>query len=56
MFETLVEGWEDLTLEAEEVVDLGDRLFGVSHITRHGSLSGLALDAPLFQVMNLAMG
>ncbi len=27
MFETLAEGWEDLTIQSEEVVDLGDRLF-----------------------------
>ena len=56
MFETLVEGWEDLTLQSEEVVDLGDRLFGVSHLTGHGRLSGIALDIPLFQVVNLRNG
>ena len=56
MFETLVEGWEDLTLKSEEVIDLGDRLFGISHITGHGRYSGIALDMPLFQVVNLRDG
>ncbi|MGH2986529.1 MAG: nuclear transport factor 2 family protein [Solirubrobacterales bacterium] len=56
MFETLVEGSEELTLQPEEVVDLGDRLYGVSRITGHGRLSGIALDMPLFQVVTLRSG
>lgn len=56
MLETVAEGWEDLTLQPEEVVDLGDRLFGVSHVKGHGRLSGIVLDIPLFQVVNLRNG
>ena len=56
MFETLADGWEDLTIQSEEVVDLGDRLFGVSHLTGHGKISGVPLDIPLFQVVNLRNG
>ena len=56
MFETLTEGWEELTIQSEEVIDLGDRLFGVSRITGHGKLSGIVLDMPLFQVVNLRNG
>jgi ketosteroid isomerase-like protein len=56
MCETLVEGWDDLTYRSEEVVDLGDRLFGVSRVTGHGRLSGVALDIPLFQVVTLRNG
>jgi len=56
MLETLVEEWEELTLQSEEVIDLGDRLFGVSHVTGHGRLSGIALDIHLFQVVTLRNG
>jgi ketosteroid isomerase-like protein len=56
MLKTMVEGWEELTLRSEEVTDLGDRLFGVSHVTGHGRLSGIALDIRLFQVVNLRNG
>jgi ketosteroid isomerase-like protein len=56
MCETLVEGWDDLTFRSEEVVDLGDRLFGVSHVTGHGRWSGVALDIPLYQVVTLRHG
>jgi ketosteroid isomerase-like protein len=56
MLETLVEGWENLKLHSEEVIDLGDRLFGVSHVTGHGRLSGIALDIHLFQVVTLRNG
>ena len=56
MCETLFEGWDDLTFRSEEVIDLGDRLFGVSHVTGHGRLSGVVLDIELFQVVNLRNG
>jgi ketosteroid isomerase-like protein len=56
MLETMVEGWEELTLQPDEVIDLGDRLFGVSHVTGHGRLSGIALDIHLFQVVTLRNG
>lgn len=56
MFETLFESWEDLTLQSEEVIDLGDRLLGVSRITGHGRVSGIVLDIPLFQVVTLRKG
>jgi len=56
MLKTMVDGWEELTLQAEEVTDLGDRLFGVSHVTGHGRLSGIALDIHLFQLVTLRNG
>ncbi len=56
MFETLFSSWEELTLRSEEVIDLGDRLFGASRITGHGRVSGIALDIRLFQVMTLRHG
>jgi ketosteroid isomerase-like protein len=54
--ETLIEGWDDLTFRSEEVIDLGDRLFSVSHVTGHGKFSGIALDMDLFQVVTLRNG
>ena len=56
MLETLFDSWEELTVQPEEVIDLGDRLFGASRITGHGRVSGIALDIPLFQVMTLRNG
>ena len=56
MCETLIEGWDDLTFRSEEVIDLGDRLFGVSHVTGRGRFSGIALDIDLFQVATLRKG
>src|SRR5215211_2668592 len=56
MCETLVEGWDNLTFRSDEVIDLGDRLFGISHVTGHGRLSGIALDIDLFQVVTLRSG
>ena len=56
MFETLFDSWEELELQSEEVIDLGDRLFGASRITGHGRVSGITLDIPLFQVMTLRNG
>ena len=56
MCETLTEGWDGLTFRSEEVIDLGDRLFGVSHVTGHGRFSGVVLDIDLFQVVNLRGG
>jgi ketosteroid isomerase-like protein len=56
MCETLVEGWDDLTYRSEEVIDLGDRLFGVSRVTGHGRLSRVVLDIKLFQIVDLRNG
>jgi ketosteroid isomerase-like protein len=56
MCETLAEGWDDLTFRSEEVIDMGDRLFGISHVTGHGRLSGVVLDIELFQVVHLRRG
>jgi ketosteroid isomerase-like protein len=56
MCETLAEGWDDLTFRSEEVIDMGDRLFGISHVTGHGRLSGVVLDIQLFQVVHLRRG
>ena len=56
MFETLIDSWEQLTIQSEEVTDLGDRLLGVSRITGRGKVSGIALDIPLFQVITLRDG
>ena len=56
MCETLIAGWDDLKMQSEEVIDFGDRLLGVSHVTGHGRLSGIVLDIHLFHVVNLRRG
>jgi ketosteroid isomerase-like protein len=56
MFEGLLEVWDDLALEPEEVIDFGDRVLIAARITGHGRRSGVALDAALFQVLTLRGG
>jgi ketosteroid isomerase-like protein len=56
VWEGLMEAWEDLRLEPEELIDLGDRLLVAGRVTGHGRLSGIALDAPIFQLTALRRG
>jgi SnoaL-like domain len=56
MWQGLLEAWEDIRLEPDEVVDYGDRLLIAGRIKGHGSHSGIALDIPLFQVLFLRRG
>ncbi len=56
MFEGLLEVWDDLALEPEEVIDFGDRVLIASRMTGHGRRSGVALDTTLFQLVTLRGG
>lgn len=56
MWQGLLEAWDDLKLEPEEAIDCGDWLLVAAQITGHGRYSGIALDIPLFQVINLRRG
>lgn len=56
MFEGLLEVWDDLELQPQEVIDFGDRVLIGTRITGHGRQSGIALEMPLFQVVWLGSG
>lgn len=47
VWETLHEPW-DVDVAPEEVIDAGDRMLVVGHITARGKGSGLAADSPMF--------
>jgi hypothetical protein len=56
MWEGLIEAWEDLRLEPEEAMDLGDRLLIAGRVKGHGRHSGIPIDQPLFQLFTLRRG
>ena len=56
IWETMLESFPDLTLEPEEVLDLGDRIVSVTRMTGHGASSGLLIDQFLFQLFFLRRG
>ncbi len=56
MWRRMLEGFDDLTLEPEEVIDFGDCFICVIRLTGHGSGSGVPIDQPLFQACTLRRG
>ena len=55
-WEAAIEGFHDLRIEHEEVLDFGDRLLAAGRMTGHGTSSGIAVDEPLFQLFTLRRG
>ena len=56
VWRNMLEAFADLTMEPEELVDLGDRLFAVTVVTGHGTGSGVPVSTRLFQVFTLRRG
>jgi ketosteroid isomerase-like protein len=56
VWRVMLDGFADLTLEPEEVLDLGDRLIATVRMRGHGSGSGVPFDQTLFQVFTLRRG
>jgi hypothetical protein len=56
VWRAMLEGFEDLTLEPEELLDLGDRLISVTRMKGHGSGSGVPINQLLFQVFSFRRG
>lgn len=56
MWSAMLEAFEDMTLEAEELLDLGDRLISVTRMRGHGAGSGVPVDQLLFQVFTFRRG
>ncbi len=56
MWRAMLEGFEDMALEPEEVLDLGDRVICVTKMSGHGAGSGVPVQQLLFQVFTLRRG
>ena len=56
VWRAMLEGFADLTLEPEELLDLGDHLISVTRMEGHGSGSGVPVTRHLFQVFTLRRG
>jgi hypothetical protein len=52
----MVEAFDDIRFEPEEVLDLGDTLLGTAVVRGTGSGSGVPVSAQLFQVVRLHRG
>ena len=50
------ESFEDLRFEPEELLDLGDRVLVTSHMSGHGTGSGVAISQRFFQLFTLRRG
>jgi hypothetical protein len=56
MWQKMTDAFEDLRLEPEEILDLGDRLLVTARSTGHGSGSGVPVTLPLLQLFRLRRG
>jgi ketosteroid isomerase-like protein len=52
----MLDGFGDLTLQPEELLDFGDRWISVTRLRGHGSGSGAPIDQLLFQVFTFRRG
>jgi ketosteroid isomerase-like protein len=56
VWRALLDGLEDLTLEPEELLDLGDHVISVTRLSGHGSGRGVPINQLLFQVFTFRRG
>jgi ketosteroid isomerase-like protein len=52
----LLESFEDVRLDPEELLDLGDRVLVTIKLSGHGAGSGVSVSQPLFQLFTLRRG
>jgi ketosteroid isomerase-like protein len=52
----LLEAFADVRLDPEEILDLGDRVLVTTHMSGHGTGSGVSINQRLFQVMTFRRG
>ncbi len=52
----VLEAFEDWTLEPEELIDLGHRLFSVTRMSGHGTVSGVPVSQCVFSVYTFRRG
>jgi hypothetical protein len=56
MWRRMLEGFEDLRLEPEELLDLGEKLLATVQLSGHGSGSGVPVSLHLFSLYKLRRG
>jgi hypothetical protein len=56
VWQIVVDAFEDIRLEPEEILDLGDWLLATVHSRGHGSGSGVPVGETLFQLFKLQRG
>jgi ketosteroid isomerase-like protein len=56
VWRVLLDAFEDVRLDPEELLDLGDRVLVTTRLSGHGTGSGVAISQPLFQVFTLRQG
>jgi len=56
IWRVLLEAFEDVRLDPEELVDLGDRYLVMVDLNGHGAGSGVSISQPLFQLFTLREG
>jgi len=52
----LLEAFADVRLDPEEILDLGDRVLVTTHMSGHGTGSGVSINQQLFQLVTLRRG
>jgi hypothetical protein len=52
----MIDAFEDIHAEPEEVLDLGDQLLSTTHYRGHGTGSGVPVNIPTFQLFRLRRG
>ena len=56
VWQSVLDAFEDMRLEPEELLDLGDWLLATVHARGHGSGSGVAVGETVFQLFRLRKG
>jgi ketosteroid isomerase-like protein len=56
VWDAILEAWDDLRLEHEEVIDFGDRLLAAGRFKGHGTFTGIDVDEPIFSVFTMRRG
>jgi len=56
VWQTILDAFEDIRLEPEEILDLGDWLLATVHTRGHGSGSGVPMGETVFQLFRLRKG
>jgi hypothetical protein len=52
----LLDAFEDVRLDPQELLDLGERVLVTAKLSGHGTGSGVSISQPLFQLFTLARG
>jgi ketosteroid isomerase-like protein len=56
VWRVLLDAFQDVRLDAEELLDLGDRVLVTTKLNGHGTGSGVSISQPLFQLFTVRRG